>query len=925
MIAAVLPRPRAGAASAGRLELTATLFLGLVMVTAAAAHFASISVAAGLFALAGVALVVLTAWRPAAGCAVLALAVPLTAGLGRDTVLPLVRTNEAIAACVLLGLLLHELDGRGRGRFTGLDLAVVAYTAGAVLVPTLVLFVTRTPTGIPVWRTVFGPVQYVVVFWIFSRSALRGRDLISILNLTMLASVIAAAIGLMELGNLPGVRGFLTNVYPLGGGGEALCQYGACRPMSLLEHASAFGAYALLNYLLALGLSAWRHPAFNGQWLATVMAFNAVAVVVSQTQAAVLGLCLGTALILWQARSWPRQLGPTLGGVVIGVLLFLPQILARVDQQFGGGSGTPQSLATRYQYWGDYFIPDIGKHLLAGTGTIIPPDIPATLVTFVDNEYLRVAYRAGLIGVTLLVVMYATIGFSGWRTRRSRDSWSGAVGAAALASVAGLALMGTTAEYLTFAGVSQQFWMIIGLLAGVPLAADANRKQATVLSPAAGRAGPSPLPERIGGPALGVRLSRWTRPLLPEMALVRSSAIVFSGNTLARLFGFVFAVVAARLLLPSGYGIFAYALTVASIASILVLDAPIGLARWLPRLRADREGQEAAFTNSVILAGAALAISLLVAIPGGIVLGLRGGTLLGALAIVVGLACFTLYREAARGQERFLAMMAVFVLANALELVGIVVAGALGHRTPTLFLLLYGLSYVASVLVLATVAPIGLSFRRAAVKRTEMIRLLAFVSPLFLQTAFLTAWLGADLLLVRHFLGASSTGQYAAAKSLTNVFYLLPAAVGATLMPQVARLEARAVRLYVARALALTGLLTVVSVLVLVLLRAPVIAILFGSRYPQAAAPFAILAIGTGLYGLYQVLEHAWIGRGYPLVDTLATGAGMVVTILLGLVLVPRLQLEGAALAFAIGAAVQLFIIGGISVAVAVGWMSRRA
>src|SRR5207302_1645703 len=259
------------------------------------------------------------------------------------------------------------------------------------------------------------------------------------------------------------------------------------------------------------------------------------------------------------------------------------------------------------------------KHLLAGTGTIIPPDIPATLVTFVDNEYLRVAYRAGLIGVTLLVVMYVTIGFNGWRTRRSRDSWSGAAGAAALASVAGLALMGTTAEYLTFAGV------------------------------------------------------------------------------------------------------FAYALTVASIASILVLDAPIGLARWLPRLRADREGQEAAFSSSVILAAAALAISLLVAIPGGIVLGLRGGTLLGALAIVVGLAFFTLYREAARGQERFLAMMAVFVLANALELVGILVAGALGHRTPTLFLLLYGLSYVAAVLVLATVAPIGLSFRLAAVKRTEMI------------------------------------------------------------------------------------------------------------------------------------------------------------------------------------------------------------
>jgi O-antigen/teichoic acid export membrane protein len=924
MIAAVLPRPRDAAAEPAGLWPAAFAFVGVVMLCAAAARLVSVSVSVAIFALAGGALALFTARRPALGCAVLAFAVPLTAGLGRDTVLPLLRTNEAIAACVLLGLLLHELDQRGRGRFSGLDLAIMAYTLGAIMVPTLVLFITRTPAGIDVWRTIFGPAQYVVVFWIFSRGLLRDRDLIGVLNLSLLASVIAAAIALMQLADVPGVRPFLDGVYPLGGGGEALCQYGACRPMSLLEHASAFGAYALLNYLLALALSAWRHPGFRGWWLASAMAFNAVAVIVSQTQAAFLGLVLGTALVLWHARSWPRQLGPTLAGTVIGVLLFLPQVLARIDQQFGGGGGTPQSLATRYQYWGDYFIPDIQRHLLAGTGTIIPADIPTTLVTFVDNEYLRVAYRAGLIGVALLLAMYAAIAFNGWRTRRSGDPWAGATGGAALASVAGLALMGTTAEYLTFAGVSQQFWMVIGLLAGIPLVADISRARAAVLRPAPVRGSPPATASRLQGLPFYDLGRRWASVLRPEQALVRSSAIVFSGNTLARLFGFVFAVVAARLLLPSGYGVFAYALTVANIASILVLDAPIGLARWLPRLRDDPLRQEVAFSNTVVLAAAALGVSLLVAVPGGILLGLHGGTLLGALAIVVGLACFTLYREAARGQERFLAMMAVFVLANALELAGILVAGALGRRTPTVFLFLYGLSYVAAVAILALVAPLKLSFHREAIDRRELMSLLVFVSPLFLQTAFLTAWLGADLLLVRHFLGPALTGQYAAAKNLTNVFYLIPAAVGATLMPQVARLPGGAVRLYVARALALTGVLTLLAVAVLVILRAPVIAILFGSRYPRAAAPFAILALGTGLYGIYQVLEHAWIGRGYPLIDTVATGAGMVATFLLGIVLVPRLGLDGAALAFGIGAALQLLIIGGISVAVTVGWLSRR-
>jgi O-antigen/teichoic acid export membrane protein len=888
----------------------------MVLCAAAAARFASLSASVALFGLAGVALVGLTWWRPAIGCAVLALAVPLTAGLGRDTVLPLLRTNEVLAVSVFVGALLHQLDRRGPGRFTGLDLAVGAYAVGGMAVPTLVLFVSHSAVDINIWRTIFGPAQYVVIYWLFSRGALRGRDLVAVLNLTMLASVIAAIVGLMELANVPGVRAFLSSVYPLGGHGEALCQYGACRPMSLLEHASAFGAYALLNYALALALAAWRHPGFSRSWLATVMAANAVAVVVSQTQAAVIGMVVATVLVLWHARRVPRELIPTAVALVIGVLIFSAQVSARVEQQFGAGSATPQSLATRYQYWGDYFLPDIEQHLLAGTGTVISSAIPAPLVTFVDNEYLRVAYRAGLIGVALLVIMYVAIGAAGWRWRDSSDPSAGAIGAAALAAVAVLAVMGTTAEYLTFAGVSQQFWMVIGLLAAVPLLAMRAPAPVTILGPSIeGRARPR---------GVLAFLVRAARSIGPEPTLLRSAAVVFVGNTTARLLGFVFAVVAARLLLPNGYGVFAYCLAIAGIASILVLDAPIGLARSLPRLRANPAGQVGVFTNTVVLVGGVLLLSLVVTIPAGLLLGLGADLVMGLVAIVVGIAGFTMYRETKRGQERFLAMMAVFVLANTLELVGILVAGGAGQRYPALFLVLYGASYVAAVAIVQAVAPFGFRFDVVAVRRTEVMKLLRFVSPLFVQTAFLTAWLGIDLLLVRHFLGAVSTGQYAVAKTLANVFFLIPAAISATLLPQVSRLDQRAVRAYIVRALALTITLSVPPIVFLVILRVPVIAILFGSRYLESAAPFAVLAIGVGLYGLYQILEATWIGRGHPIVDTLATGTGLVTTALLAYVLVPSAGLVGAALAFSAGAAVQLIIIVAISGLAILGWLNHR-
>ena len=41
------------------------------------------------------------------------------------------------------------------------------------------------------------------------------------------------------------------------------------------------------------------------------------------------------------------------------------------------------------------------------------------------------------------------------------------MGAVALATVIAMALMGATSEYLTFAAVSQLFWMQVGLLASL--------------------------------------------------------------------------------------------------------------------------------------------------------------------------------------------------------------------------------------------------------------------------------------------------------------------------------------------------------------------------------------------------------------------------------------------------------------------------
>ena len=93
------------------------------------------------------------------------------------------------------------------------------------------------------------------------------------------------------------------------------------------------------------------------------------------------------------------------------------------------------------------------------------------------------------------------------------------------------------------------------------------------------------------------------------------------------------------------------------------------------------------------------------------------------------------------------------------------------------------------------------------------------------------------------------------------------------------------------------------------------IPVVFGSKYPDAGGPVAILAVGMGIYGFYTVMGSIWVGLGRPMIDTIATAAAMVATVATGLVLIPHTGLAGAAIAFTSGAAIRLVVISAFTIA----------
>jgi O-antigen/teichoic acid export membrane protein len=185
-----------------------------------------------------------------------------------------------------------------------------------------------------------------------------------------------------------------------------------------------------------------------------------------------------------------------------------------------------------------------------------------------------------------------------------------------------------------------------------------------------------------------------------------------------------------------------------------------------------------------------------------------------------------------------------------------------------------------------------------------------FLRPLVFQTVFYSIWTGTDIVLLGRMVGPTVTGNYAAAKVLVTVLLLAPSAIGIVVGPQVARIGDQAIRQYVLAAMALTGAVTLPIAAILVGFKRPIILLLFGSKYPLASRPLTLLAVGMTLYCFFLVLENLWVGLGHPRIVAVASGLAMACTVSLGVILIPRTGVAGAAIAFAVGSAAQLLVIG---------------
>ncbi len=399
--------------------------------------------------------------------------------------------------------------------------------------------------------------------------------------------------------------------------------------------------------------------------------------------------------------------------------------------------------------------------------------------------------------------------------------------------------------------------------------------------------------------------------------LFKSSTIISVGVALARLLGFGFSLVLARLLSPDDYGFIQYTLTLAGLVTMLTL--PFGqhvLARYIGNVKdKPAELDEFLATAWIILIGL-VAVTLLIAIPA---LWIAGRLSLGLIIVFLGFTLHYTYFGLARGFMASWRLMAAYLGSNVVQIVAIIILYVfMGERSPMPALIIYGASYLLPIALLQLSQPFPVRFRWFVPDRAYVRRILKFSAPIWISHVAYTFYAGLDILLIERFLGTGAVGMYALTKTLTMLLSFVPTGLTTVLLPRVAAGGGESHRTLLRNSIGLSLATNVLLLIVMLIAYQPFIRFVFGEDYVVPLAVLVMLAFSEIAFGIQGLITAVVVGSGQPYLETMARVVVVIVSVLFGIVFIPTLGLSGAALTSLAGA-----ISGIVTYGIASFWLKR--
>ena len=172
--------------------------------------------------------------------------------------------------------------------------------------------------------------------------------------------------------------------------------------------------------------------------------------------------------------------------------------------------------------------------------------------------------------------------------------------------------------------------------------------------------------------------------------------------------------------------------------------------------------------------------------------------------------------------------------------------------------------------------------------------------PLMLSGIAISIYMKIDQVMIKNMLDAKAVGNYAVAVKLTEVWYFIPVLINSSFFPAIINAKKIDEKLYYERFQKLYDLMVWSAIgisLPIMLLSNNIIKLLFGIQYQEAAGVLRIYVCACVFVFLGVVSSKYLIAENYTKIFFLITFMGAIINTVLNIILIPKLGINGAAIA----------------------------
>jgi O-antigen/teichoic acid export membrane protein len=183
--------------------------------------------------------------------------------------------------------------------------------------------------------------------------------------------------------------------------------------------------------------------------------------------------------------------------------------------------------------------------------------------------------------------------------------------------------------------------------------------------------------------------------------------------------------------------------------------------------------------------------------------------------------------------------------------------------------------------------------------------------PLILSGLAIMVYMRIDQVMIKEMLGSVAAGNYAAAVRLSEVWYFVPMAVTTSLFPAILNAKRTSETVYYARLQRLYDLMVWMAIAIALpttFLSNRVVVFLYGSVYSSAGSVLTI-HVWAGVFVFLGAVSGKWfLAENLQIYSFYRTLVGGIVNVILNLLLLPKIGINGAAIATLISYAIAGYL-----------------